>query len=134
MSLCTIMSTYASEKLSNAKKNLILFVSFSLLSLSSSLMLLKPPFLSVILIYALYSFADSFLFPFYREWWYSMIPPDRTTEFHAIRDSLRNLYGIFSAFLAGMFTKISPVFGYCVASFLFALAGIITLLVKQDYH
>ncbi|MCD6450245.1 MAG: MFS transporter, partial [Thermotogaceae bacterium] len=134
MSLCSIAATYVSEKASNLKRSYALFVAFLLLSISSSLMLLKPGFLSVIVIYAFYNFADIFLFPFYREWWYSMIPPDKTTELHAARDSLRNLYGIFSAFLAGVLAGVSPVFGYFVASMLFALAGIISLFVSLKHH
>ncbi len=132
MSLCTITATFASEKLSGMKKGQALFVSFLLLSLSSALMLSKPPFWGVLLVYALYNFADSFLFPFYRQWFYSMVPPEKTTELHAACDSLRNLYGIFSAALAGTLASISPVFGYGLASAFFAACGTAALFMKIE--
>ncbi|WP_456422313.1 MFS transporter [Thermococcus sp.] len=122
-SLASIIGTYASERVPKEKGFQAIGVGMFINAFYALVMALAPPFWLVLVIYALSDFGNTFWFPFYRSWQFSLIPKERASEFHAAISSYNRLIGLFTPFVAGALASLHATLPYAVSFGLFLLAG-----------
>ena len=122
-SMASIIGTYASERVPKGKGFQALGIAMFINALYTLIMALAPPFWLVIVVYAIGEFGSTLGFPFYRSWQFSLIPKERTSEFHAAISSYKTLLGLFTPFVAGALASLHPTLPYAVSFGLFLLAG-----------
>jgi len=68
------------------------------------------------------------MFPFYRDWMWSFVPPEKSAQFHGALSSLRRSIRIISPFLAGWQAFIHPVMLYITGRFLYSAAAVLIMV------
>jgi len=122
-SISSIIGTYASERIPKGKGFQVIGVGMFLSALYALIMTLSPPFWLALVAYVIESFGDTFWFPFYRSWQFSLIPKERASEFHAAISSYNRLIGLVTPFIAGALASIHATLPYAASLLGFIAAG-----------
>ncbi|AEH23889.1 Permease, major facilitator superfamily [Pyrococcus yayanosii CH1] len=122
-SVASVIGTYASERVPKEKGFHVIGLGMLINAFYALVMALAPPFWLALAVYALGDFGNTFWFPFYRSWMFSLIPKERASEFHAAISSYNRLIGLFTPFVAGALASVHATLPYAVSFGLFLLAG-----------
>ncbi|USS40193.1 MFS transporter [Thermococcus aggregans] len=130
-SIASIIGTYASERVPKGKSFQAIGVGMFLSALYALIMTLSPPFWLALVAYVIESFGDTFWFPFYRSWQFSLVPKERASEFHAAISSYNRLIGLITPFVAGALASVHATLPYAASLVLFLMAGVMFWVLAQ---
>jgi len=125
MAAVTIFATLMTEKAKNEQAGVYMSLGLGFLVLYSLIMGSSPPFTVALFAYVIMEFGSALMFPFYRGWMWSFIPPEKSAQIHGALSSFRRSIKTISPFLAGWQALAHPVLPYITGAFLYSIAAVL---------
>ncbi len=131
MSAVVIAATYLSDRIKPEREKTAIILGLSIISASFFLISLGANFAALTILYSAARFGSTIMFPHYRSWMWSFIPPKSSAQIHGALNSLRRVIEISSPALAGLLATAGPSVPYNVSASLYAAAAGSILLFKK---
>ncbi len=128
MAAVTVFTTFLTEKARKEWAKFYMTLGLGLLVLYSLIMGFSPSFTVTLFAYTVMEFGSALMFPFYRDWMWSFVLPEKSAQFHGALSSLRRSIRIISPFLAGWQAFIHPVMPYITGGFLYSAAAVLIMV------
>lgn len=130
MSISTIAATYLSDRMKRDQRFMI-FLGMTLVSVSLFLISLGVNFPILVPLYGVIRFGSTVMFPYYRSWMWSFVPPKSSAQVHGALSSLRKIIGMMSPAIAGFLASVGPTFPYIASATLYAFSAAFILMFKK---
>ncbi len=130
MSAVVILATYLSDRMKESQKAMI---SLGMVMISASLFVISlgVGFPLLITLYGVVRFGSVVMFPHYRSWMWSFIPPKSSAQIHGALSSFRRVIGMISPALAGFLVTVGPTVPYVFSAVLYAFTATLISVFKE---